>query len=110
MQPMPTADLRRNSGRRYSGPLLTMASGFTPIGLEDYVALHLQANPGENRGTLVKNLRSAIAADRQGVRCACDAPLWIAGSAQAGHGCFACITSGSTPDGNYKIVVATDRM
>ena len=96
MQPMPTADLRRNSGRRYSGPLLTMASGFTPIGL----SLRRIA-PGQN---------DAIAADRQGVRCACDAPLWIAGSAQAGHGCFACITSGSTPDGNYKIVVATHRM
>ena len=110
MQPMPTADLRRNSGRRYSGPLLTMASGFTPIGLEDYVALHLQANPGENRAELVKRLRSTVAAHRDGVRCACGAPLWIIASAQAGHGCFACITGGSTPDGDYEIVIAADRM
>jgi hypothetical protein len=30
-----------------------MDSGFTAIALDDYVALHLQANPGENRAELV---------------------------------------------------------
>jgi len=87
-----------------------MDSGFTAIALDDYVALHLQANPGENRAELVKRLRSTVGAHRAGVRCACGAPLWIVGSAQAGYGCFACITGGSTPDGDYEIVVATDRM
>ena len=87
-----------------------MESGFTPISLDDYVALHLQVNPGENRAELVKRLRSAMAEHRAGVRCACGAPLWIVGSAQAGHACFTCITGKSTPDGDYEIVVATDRM
>jgi len=87
-----------------------MDSGFTAIALDDYVALHLQANPGENRAELVKRLRSTVAAHRDGVRCACGAPLWIIASAQQGHGCFACITGGSTPDGDYEIVIAADRM
>lgn len=110
MQAEATADLRPNSGRQYSGPLLTMDSRFTPIALDDYVVLHLQANPGDNRAELVERLRSTVAAHRDGVRCACGAPLWIVGSAQAGHGCFACITGGSTPDGDYEIVISTDRM
>ena len=107
---MPTADLRPDSGRQYSGPLLTMDSGFTAIALDDYGTLHLQANPGENRAELVKRPRSTVAAHRDGVRCACGAPLWIIASAQQGHGCFACITGGSTPDGDYEIVIAADRM
>ena len=106
---MPAADLQPGSGRPYSGPLLTMDFGFTPIALDDYVVLHLRANPGDNRAELVKRLRSTVAAHRAGVRCACGAPLWIVGSAQAGHGCFTCITGGSAPDGDYEIVIGTDR-
>jgi hypothetical protein len=86
-----------------------MDFGFAPIALDDYVALHLQDNPAENRIELINRLRSAVAAHREGVRCSCGAPLWIIGSAQAGHGCFACITGESTPDGDYEIVVVTDR-
>jgi hypothetical protein len=87
-----------------------MDFGFTPIARDDYIALHLQANPGENRIELVKRLRSAVAANRDGVRRSCGAPLWIIGSAQAGHGCFACITGENTPDGDYEILVVTNRM
>ena len=87
-----------------------MESGFRPIALDDYVALHLKANPGESGDELVKRLRSAVAAHRDGVRCACGAPLWIIGSAQSGHGCFACITGGRAPDGEYEIAVTVVRM
>jgi len=87
-----------------------MDSGFIPISLDEYIALHLQANPAEKRAQLVKRLRSALAEHSNGVRCACGAPLWIVGSAQAGRGCFACISGGSSPGDDYEIVVAADRM
>jgi hypothetical protein len=54
-------------------------------------------------------VEDALAAWRQGVRCACGNPLWVAGSAVAGYGCFRCITGSAEPDGDPEIDAACER-
>lgn len=81
---------------------------FTPIRLDDYVELHLGANPDVERAELTQRLQSAIAAHRAGERCQCGAPIWIIGSAETGLGCFACITGQAAPDPDYEIDVGDD--
>ena len=83
-----------------------MNTGFTPVRLEDYVKLHLRANPGVDRADLVQRLESAIAAAKQGARCRCGAPIWIIGSAEAGLSCFTCITGEAQPHEDYEIDIA----
>jgi len=78
--------------------------GFTPISLEDYVELHVRANPGADRADLVKRLRYAMDAHARGVRCQCGESIWIIGSAEVGLSCFTCITGESGPDSDYEIV------
>ena len=81
-----------------------MKTGFiTSIHLREYVELPLHANRKVYRTELIQQLESAIAAHRAGVRCQCGAPIWIIGSAQAGLGCFACITGQIEPEQDYAI-------
>lgn len=82
-----------------------MKAGFVPIKLDDYVNLHLRANPGTGRADLVKRLQYAIGAFKSGVRCGCGEPIWIIGSAEAGLSCFTCITGDAVPDNDYEIEV-----
>ena len=84
---------------------MKLQNGFTPIQLNDYIELHLKANPGTNRAELLDQFQSAIDAHREGVRCHCGAPIWIVGSAQSGLGCFTCITGEALPDDDYEIEV-----
>jgi hypothetical protein len=84
-----------------------MKAGFTPILLEDYVELHLRANPGTDRAELIARLEYAIDAYRKDIRCQCGAPIWIIGSAEAGLACFTCITQQAAPDRDYEIIVNT---
>ena len=77
--------------------------GFVPISVGEYVELHIKSNPGTDRSDLVKRLKYALAARERGVACACGGPLWVIGSAEAGLGCFRCITGESMPDGDYEI-------
>ena len=86
----------------------TIKTGFTPIPLDDYVERHLRANPGAERAEMIQQLEIAIGAYRAGARCQCGEPIWIIGSAQAGLGCFACITGQPNPDHDYEIEVADD--
>ncbi len=79
---------------------------FVPIKLEDYVDLSVEGNPGTERRDVAARLREALAAHRAGVRCDCGAPIWVIGSAEAGLGCFTCLTGESTPDNDYEIVEA----
>ncbi len=80
-------------------------TGFTPIRLDDYVALHLRANPGAKRAEVVAGLDYAIEAFRKDIRCRCGAQIWIIGSAEAGLACFTCITGEAMPDSDYEIAV-----
>ncbi len=82
-----------------------MKTGFTPIGLDDYVKLHLRANPGAKRAEVVARLEYAIDACRKDIRCHCGARIWIIGSAEAGLACFTCITGEAMPDSDYEIAV-----
>ena len=82
-----------------------MKAGFAPILLEDYVELHLRANPGTDRAELIARLEYAMDAYRKDIRCQCGAPIWIIGSAEAGLACFTCITLQAAPDHDYEIIV-----
>jgi len=84
-----------------------MKAGFTAILLEDYVELHLRANPGTDRAELIARLEFAIDAYRKDIRCQCGAPIWIIGSAEAGSACFTCITQQAASDRDYEIIVNT---
>ena len=80
-------------------------TGFSPISLEEYMELHIKANPGTKRRDLLGRLNYALAAKERGVTCACGQPLWVIGSAEAGLGCFRCITGEPAPDNDYEIEV-----
>lgn len=78
-------------------------AGFTPISKDAYVERFLSANPLERRQDVVARLDDAITAYREGRRCSCGGPIWIIGSAEAGYGCFTCITGEAAPNNDYEI-------
>jgi hypothetical protein len=78
-------------------------NGFTLIDKNKYVELFLKANPHEKRDDVLQRLDSAIAASKAGIRCECGEAIWIIGSAEAGYGCFTCITGAAVPDSDYEI-------
>jgi hypothetical protein len=83
--------------------------GFTPIKLRDYVRLHLKSNPGDKEADTIALLESALSAYKAGKRCACGEPIWVIGSSQAGHICFACITGETDCSEDYEIDEACDK-
>lgn len=79
-------------------------AGFTFVSLDEYVDLHMKANPYDrSRREVVSALRSALADRKQGAKCRCGNPIWVIGSAFAGNACFTCITGEAYPDGDYEI-------
>ncbi|MGH7847428.1 MAG: hypothetical protein ACREQW_19955 [Candidatus Binatia bacterium] len=80
-----------------------MKAGFTRIRLQDYVQLHLRANPGAKRADVIERLQYAMDAYRKDVRCQCGESIWIIGSAEVGLACFTCITGEAVPDDDYEI-------
>ena len=83
-------------------------SGFIPVRVDQFVAQYLRNHKDADGDTLRAAVEDALAAFRQGVRCACGRPLWVAGSAVAGYGCFSCITGSAEPDGDPEIREACD--
>lgn len=83
-------------------------SGFVPVRLKQFVKQYLQTNKDADGDAVYAAVEDALAAWRQGVRCACGNPLWVAGSAVAGYGCFRCITGSVEPDGDPEIDAACD--
>jgi hypothetical protein len=77
--------------------------GFVPIGVSEYVKLHVKANPDENPTELLTRLRSCVLDALMGARCHCGAPVWVVGSVSAGYGCFTCITGEAFPSEDYEI-------
>src|ERR1700745_4425762 len=77
--------------------------GFVPIGVSEYVKLHVKANPDENPTELLTRLRSCVSDALMGARCHCGAPVWVVGSVSAGYGCFTCITGEAFPAEDYEI-------
>ena len=83
-------------------------SGFVPVRLNQFIRQYLNTNKDADGDTVRAGVEDALAAWRQGVRCACGKPLWVAGSAVAGYGCFTCITGSAEPDGDPEIVDACE--
>lgn len=83
-------------------------SGFIPVRVDQFVAQYLRNHKDADGQALRAAVQDALAAWRQGVRCACGRPLWVAGSAVAGYGCFSCITGSAEPDGDPEIREACD--
>jgi len=77
--------------------------GFVPIGIEEYVKLHVKSNPDENPADLLRRFRVCVGEALAGARCQCGEPIWVIGSAFAGHACFTCITGEAHPDADYEI-------
>lgn len=82
--------------------------GFVPMRLDQFVRQYLTAHKDADGDAVRAGVEDALAAWRQGVRCACGKPIWVAGSAVAGYGCFACITGSPAPDGDPEIAEACD--
>lgn len=78
-------------------------TGFTPIGLDEYIQRHLENNPGTSRKEIESGLRSTLADHKAGIKCDCGNPLWVIGSAVVGNACFTCITGEATPDNDFEI-------
>lgn len=77
--------------------------GFVPISIEQYAQLHVQRNPHEKSDQLRERLQECAAAALRGERCECGEPIWVIGSALAGHACFTCITGEDAPSEDYEI-------
>ncbi len=78
-------------------------TGFTPIGLEDYIQRHLKNNSDTSREEIESGLRSTLADHKAGVKCDCGNPIWVIGSALMGNACFTCITGEAVPDDDFEI-------
>jgi hypothetical protein len=79
---------------------------FVPISIDNYVAIHMKNNPGENETSLRNRLEAALADYKNGVKCQCGNDIWVIGSASVGNGCFTCITGESNPSDDYEIELA----
>ena len=83
--------------------------GFVPIRISDFVGLFLKSNRGETAEGVTTRLLSALKAYKAGEKCACGEPIWVIGSAEAGHACFTCITGEAAPSEDYEIAEACDK-
>jgi hypothetical protein len=86
----------------------TPMSNFIPVSVKKFVRQYMQNNKDADADTIRVAVEDALAAKQQGVRCACGNPLWVAGSAVAGYGCFTCISGSAEPDGDPEIVEACE--
>ena len=77
--------------------------GFVPIGVKEYVKLHIKNNPGEDPSDLLRRFRTCIGDSLAGARCQCGEPIWVIGSVFAGHACFTCTTGEADPSEDYEI-------
>jgi hypothetical protein len=83
-------------------------SGYMAVRLNQFVKQFLRNHKDADADEVRASVEDALAAWRQGVRCACGNPLWVAGSAVAGYGCFTCITGSTEPDGDPEIDAVCD--
>jgi hypothetical protein len=79
---------------------------FVPVGIKEYVRMHLRSNPGSTAEEIREQLKAALAAHRSGERCQCGNALWIIGSAVSSYACFTCITGEAFPSDDYEIADA----
>lgn len=90
------------SVRYVSNPFLV----FVPISIDEYLLRNKDANPDMDIADLRGRLQRALSAALRGERCSCGNPIWVVGSADAGLGCFTCITSEAAPSDDFEIAEA----
>ncbi len=83
---------------------------FVPITLGQYVNLFLKNNPGSSRSEVTERVQGTLASFKVGTLCHCGQPIWVIGSAEAGAGCFTCITGESEPIDDYELDEACDKV
>jgi hypothetical protein len=82
---------------------MTEKMGFVPIGVKEYIKLHVEDNPDDNPADLLRRFRVCVADALAGARCHCGEPIWVIGSVFAGHACFTCITGEADPSEDFEI-------
>ncbi len=83
---------------------------FTPISINNYLALHLKNNPSANEAKLRSKLDRILSEFNEGIKCDCGNPLWVIGSALLGMGCYSCLTGEKLPTENFEIdIVVTEK-
>ena len=77
-----------------------------PISIEKYADMMVKNNRDENREELIRSLKAALKAKKNGAWCSCcGRPIWAAGSAVTGtYMCFTCITGEADDSDDYEIV------
>jgi len=85
-------------------------NGFIPVSIHQFVEQYMRNNKGTDREAIRAAVEDALSAWRHGVRCACGKPIWVAGSAVAGYGCFSCITGAVQPEGDPEIEDACENL
>ncbi|RYM31487.1 hypothetical protein ERX46_16405 [Brumimicrobium glaciale] len=76
---------------------------FTPISINEYIALHLINNPSHKEEDLRNNLETSLADYNKNVKCSCGEDIWVIGSASLKNGCYTCLTGEKLPTDNYEI-------
>ena len=76
---------------------------FLKITLDEFVKNTIEGNSDLNAGELRKSLEEFKKRKNKGELCRCGNPIWVAGSAIVGKGCFTCITGESDCSKDYEI-------
>lgn len=80
-----------------------MKTGFLSISVDEFVKATININPKEDLKGLRQSVLDALKDYKDGTTCDCGNPIWVAGSAIAGNGCFTCITGEAAPDEDFEI-------
>ena len=81
-----------------------MKQGFQKISIDKFVKRTIETNPKMDKIELRKSIEEFNKRKQQGEMCDCGNPIWVAGSALTGKGCFTCITGESDCSEDYEIL------
>ncbi|MBW6484470.1 MAG: hypothetical protein K0B10_15625 [Vicingaceae bacterium] len=76
---------------------------FKNISINEFVKSTIQSNPDLNSQELTESLLHFKKMKDNGELCICGNPLWVAGSAIVGKGCFTCITGETDSSNDYEV-------
>jgi hypothetical protein len=82
---------------------------YTPITIDNYVALHVQNNPTVQAPELRKKVLAALQDFKNGIKCQCGNDIWVIASASVGNSCFNCIIGESAPSTHLEIEDAINK-
>lgn len=76
---------------------------FIPIKIEKFAKSVVENNKDVNKENLIRDIKSSIKDVKNGAKCSCGNPIWVAGSAFLGNACFTCITGETDASEDYEI-------